>query len=176
MRTMQHCILFHCFLAATLAAGAQDRKPGLYEVTLNTTTVSPNPSTSGTRVSQVCLTQEMIDKYGAIVPQNLSNICQLVNVVKKSGGMTADIECAGPLMGKGSLDVNWSDSEHSKGNIHFSGTMHPGEKEIKIEWNAATSSAYKSPDCGTLKPATPPPATPPPAPPAPPAAPPPTAP
>jgi hypothetical protein len=163
MRTKKRGSLFLCFFVAMLAAGAQDRKPGLYELTLNTTTVSPNPSVSGTRVTQVCLTQEMIDKYGAIVPQNLSNICQIVNVVKKSGGMTADISCAGTLSGKGTLEVNWTDSEHTKGKINFSGSMHPGDKEIKIEWSAVTSSAYKAPDCSALKPATP--ATPPPTPP-----------
>jgi hypothetical protein len=97
----------------------------------------------------------MIDKYGAIVPENLSNVCQLVNVVKKPGGMTADIVCSAAIKGKGTLEVVWSDSEHSKGNLHFSGTIHPGDNDIKIEWNAVTSSVYKGPDCGTLKPAAP---------------------
>jgi hypothetical protein len=155
MRAIDRCILFGSLLAATLAAGAQDRKPGLYDVTLTTTTVSPSSSVYPPRTSQACLTQEMIDKYGAIVPQNLSRLCQLTNVVKKAGGMSADIACSGALIGKGTMEVNWTDGEHSKGNIHFSGTMHPGEKEIKIEWNAATASVYKGPDCSTLKPATP---------------------
>ena len=155
MHAIKYGLLFGCFIAPTLAATAQDRKPGLYEVTLVTTTVSPTPEVHPPRTWQACLTQEMIDKYGAIVPENLSNVCQLVNVVKKPGGMTADIVCSAAIKGKGMLEVVWSDSEHSKGNLHFSGTIHPGDNDIKIEWNAVTSSVYKGPDCGTLKPAAP---------------------
>jgi hypothetical protein len=161
------CVPLALLLAATSAATAQDRKTGLYEVTLVTTTVSPTPQTHPPRTWQACLTQAMIDKYGAIVPDYLTNMCQLVNVVKKSGGMTADMVCSGYIAGKGTLEVNWSDSEHSKGNLHFSGTIHPGQSDIKIEWSAATSSVYKGPDCSSLNP----PATPTPTPPAPPATP-----
>ena len=149
-------LLFGCLIAATLGAAAQDRKPGLYEVTLLTTTVAPTPEVHSPRTWQACLTQDMIDKYGAIVPQNVTRVCQLVNVVKKPGGMTADMVCSGSIVGKGTLEVTWSDSEHSKGNLHFSGTMHPGDSDIKIEWSAATTSVYKGPDCSVLKPATPP--------------------
>jgi hypothetical protein len=155
MHAIKYALLFGCFIAPTLVATAQDRKPGLYEVTLATTTVSPTPEVHPPRTWQACLTQEMIDKYGAIVPENLSNVCQLVNVVKKPGGMTADIVCSAAIKGKGTLEVVWSDSEHSKGNLHFSGTIHPGDNDIKIEWNAVTSSVYKGPDCGALKPAAP---------------------
>jgi hypothetical protein len=155
MHAIKYSLLFGCFIAPTLAATAQDRKPGLYEVTLATTTVSPTPEVHPPRTWQACLTQEMIDKYGAIVPENLSNVCQLVNVVKKPGGMTADIVCSAAIKGKGTLEVVWSDSEHSKGNLHFSGTIHPGDNDIKIEWNAVTSSVYKGPDCSALKPAAP---------------------
>jgi hypothetical protein len=155
MHAIKYSLLFGCFIAPTLVATAQDRKPGLYEVTLVTTTVSPTPEVHPPRTWQACLTQEMIDKYGAIVPENLSNVCQLVNVVKKPGGMTADIVCSAAIKGKGTLEVVWSDSEHSKGNLHFSGTIHPGDNDIKIEWNAVTSSVYKGPDCGALKPAAP---------------------
>jgi hypothetical protein len=152
----RNSLFFGCLIAATLSVPAQDRKPGLYEVTLVTTTVSPTPEVHSPRTWQACLTQQKIEKYGAIVPDYLSNMCQLVNVVKKSGGMTADMVCSGYINGKGTLEVNWSDSEHSKGNLHFSGTIRPGQNDIKIEWSATTTSVYKSPDCGTLKPATPP--------------------
>jgi hypothetical protein len=155
MRIIHRCILASSLLAAALIAGAQDRKPGLYDLTLTTTTVSPSASTYPPRTLQVCLTQEMIDKYGAIVPENLTHLCQVTNVVKKPGGMSADLVCSGALNGNGTLQVNWTDSEHTKGSIHFSGTIHPGDNDIKIEWNAATTSVYKSPDCGAVKPAEP---------------------
>jgi hypothetical protein len=161
MRTIERSVLLASLFAFALSASPQDRKPGLYELTLTTTTVSPSATTYPPRTSQVCLTQQLIDKYGAIVPENLTRACQLANVVKKPGGMTADLVCSGFIMGKGTLEVNWSDSEHAKGNLHFSGTIHPGDNEIKIEWSAATSSVYKGPDCGALKPVPLPPATPP---------------
>lgn len=133
-------------LAAALAANAQDRKPGLYEVTLTTTMATPSPATYPPYTTQVCLTQAMIDKYGAIVPDNLRS-CQVINVVKKPGAMSADISCSGGLTGKGTLEVSWTDSEHTKGHIQFSGSLHPAGKEIKIEWNAETVSVYKGSDC-----------------------------
>jgi hypothetical protein len=144
------------FFAVAAIAPAQDRKPGLYELTLVTTTVSPTASAYPPRTSPVCLTQEMIDKYGAIVPERLTHLCQLVNIVKKPGGMTADMVCSGGMTGKGTIEVAWSDSEHAKGTLHFSGIMHPADADIKIEWSATTNSVYKGSDCGTLKPATPP--------------------
>lgn len=159
MHAIKSTLLSGCVIAGVLASSAQERKPGLYEVTLTTTTVAPTPREHYPRTFQACLTQEMIDKYGAIVPQYLSNVCQLVNVVKKPDGMTADMVCSGSITGKGTLEVNWTDGEHSKGTLHFSGTMHPGDNDIKIEWSAVTSSVYKGPDCGALKPV-PPPATP----------------
>lgn len=161
------CVFFALLLAPPLAATAQDRKPGLYEITLTTTTVAPTAQTHPPRTWRACLTPEMIDKYGAIVPEQLTRACQLVNVVKKSGGMSAEMVCSGFIAGQGSLVVTWSDSEHSKGNLHFSGTIHPGQNDIKIEWSAVTTSVYKGPDCSVLNPPAPPPAppNPPPAPP-----------
>jgi Protein of unknown function (DUF3617) len=137
--------------AAPPTAATQDRKPGLYELTLKTSTTQPKSSTLPPRTHDVCLTQEMIDKYGAIVPDNVTKVCQLANVVKKPGGMTADIVCSGAITGGGTLKVNWDDAEHAKGEIHFSGTMQPGADVIKIEWSATTDSVYKGPDCGELK-------------------------
>ena len=165
MRTIERSVLFACLFASSLTASPQDRKPGLYEMTMVTTTISPSANTYPPRTMQYCLSQEMIDKYGAMVPETPTRACQLANVVKKPGGMTADLVCSGFIVGKGTLVVNWSDSEHSKGNLHFSGTIRPGENEVKIEWSAVTSSVYKGPDCGAVKTPSMPPAPPPTAPP-----------
>lgn len=161
MRQWTICTILGCFLLAALSMDGQTQKPGLYDVTITTTTVFPSrkASPSGTvhppRNIQSCLTQDMIDQYGAIVPQYLANTCQLTNVVKKPGKMTADMVCSGRMTGKGTLEIGWNDSEHAKGLLHFSGSMRPGENEIKIEWSAATTSVYKGPDCGELKPTAP---------------------
>lgn len=166
MRTIERSVLFVFFFSSTLAVCAQDRKPGLYEMTMVTTTVLPSANTYPPRTMQYCLSQEMIDKYGAMVPETPTRACQLANVVKKPGGMTAELVCSGFIMGKGTLEVNWSDSEHAKGNLHFSGTIRPGDNQVKVEWSAVTSSVYKGPDCGAVKTPSPPPAPPPATPPA----------
>ena len=89
-----------------------------------------------------------------MIPDRLTNICQVANVVKKPGGVNADLVCSGPITGKGTLEVIWTDSEHTTGTIHFSGSIQPGETPIKIEWAAVTKSTYKGPDCGAVMPKT----------------------
>lgn len=145
------CASFALSLAA--ASGfAEVPKTGLYEITLVTTTVSPTRGEHQPRTLQACLTADMIEKYGAIVPEQLTNACQLVNVVKSNSGMAAEMVCSGPINGKGTLAVTWTDSEHSKGTLHFSGTIHPGDTDIKLEWTAISTAVYKGPDCSVLDP------------------------
>ncbi len=156
MRTILIAILVGPLFGLSLPASAQQqRKPGLYDLTITTTTVLPAAAVFPPRTRPACLTQEMIDKYGAIVPETLTRSCQLVNVVKKADGMTADMVCSGGITGKGALDVTWTDSEHSKGTLHFSGEMSLAQPPIKIEWTAASTSVYKGPDCGDNVPAKP---------------------
>jgi len=154
MRAIRFCAIYGVIAAGGLAAPGQDRKPGLYDVTLTTTMVAPSPATYPPHTTQVCLTQAMIDQYGAIVPDNLYS-CQVIHVVKRASGMSADISCSGGIAGKGTLEVNWTDSEHTKGRIQFSGSLHPADKEIKIEWNTETASVYKGPDCSAAERPTP---------------------
>jgi hypothetical protein len=152
------CVPFALLLAATCGA-AQEPKPGVYEVTLVTTTVLPTAQVHPPRTFQACLTQDMIDKYNAIVPEQLSNVCQLVNVVKNSATMSADIVCSGRITGKGNVAINWADSEHAKGSIHLNATIHPGQNDIKLEWSSTTTYVYKASDCSALEPSrSPPPA------------------
>jgi hypothetical protein len=159
MRLSRLWSAFAIVLAVDCSASAQARKPGVYDVTITTTTTAPSGGNYPPRTREVCFTQSMIDKYGAIVPDNLTGPCGLTDVVKKPGGMSAAIACSGGITGQGTLKVDWSDSSHSKGEIHFSGTMHPAGNEIKIEWNATTVSVYKGPDCSVLnKPSVPAPA------------------
>src|SRR5580658_3816732 len=151
-----------CLFLAWSVARAQGRKPGLWEMTSNMTwQQSPLPAgmsasnsafAPGPRISQVCLTQAQIDKYGAILPQGRNN-CQVVNVVKKANGMTADMVCTGRINGKGSLESTWTDDAHATGKFHFVGTMQMGQDTKPIEWTTESSSAFKGPDCGDVKPA-----------------------
>ena len=141
------------FLAMVL--WAQSRKPGLWEVTSNQVwQQSPFPAGmekqmgGGPHTMQVCLTQEEIDKYGAIMPQQ-GRSCSVNNVVQKPNGMTADLECTGPMSGKGAVESSWDEPDHAKGKVHFVGTMRGGKP---IEWTVESTSVYKGPDCGNVKP------------------------
>lgn len=147
-----------CLFAAGAFLWAQARKPGLWEMTATQTwQQSPFPaganspfSSPMTHTTQVCLTQEQIDKYGAVVPQTRG--CQVTNIVKKADGMTADMECTGAMSGKGTLESHLTDDNHAKGKVHFIGTMKMGPNAKPVEWTVESSSVFKGADCGTVKP------------------------
>jgi hypothetical protein len=154
-----------CLAAAALTASAQmNRKPGLWEMTSTMTwQQSPlppgmtmpaganSPFGGGAHTSQVCVTQAMIDKYGAPVPQSRGE-CQVSNVQLKPGSMTADWICTGRMAGKGTLESSWMDPEHATGKVHFVGSMQMGPNPTPIEYTILTSSSYKGSDCGSVKP------------------------
>lgn len=153
-----------CFATAAILAVAQGRKPGLWEMTTVMTwqqsPMPPNmpappngnsPFSGGTRVSQVCLTQAMIDRYGAPMPQS-HGTCQVSNVVKTSDSMKADWDCTGMMSGKGNVEAHWSDDEHATGKVHFVGSMKMGLNAVPVEWTAESTSVYKGADCGSVQP------------------------
>lgn len=150
----------------TVCAWAQSRKPGLWALTSTTTwQQSPvpagvggssaggggnSPFDGGTSITQVCFTQQQIDKYGAILPP-ISG-CRVTNLVKRANSMTADMVCTGRMSGKGSLESSWTDGEHATGKIHFVGSMQVGPNSRPIEWTTASTAIYKGSDCGSVKP------------------------
>jgi hypothetical protein len=146
---------------AAVLAWAQVKKPGLWEMTMTQTWQQspfppgmggPNsPFGAGTRTGPVCITQEQIDKYGSAVPRGKD--CQLANVVKSEHGMTADLVCAGRISGKGSVEVSGVDDDHFKGKVHFAGSLQLGPSNKPVEWTNEFSGAFKSSDCGSVKPA-----------------------
>ena len=108
-----------CLFFISLGASAQtNRKPGLWEMTTTMTwqkspmpagmtmpAGSNSPFGGGAHTTQVCLTQAMIDKYGAPPPQSRNNQCQMSNVHMNPGSMTADWVCSGMMSGKGSVAI-----------------------------------------------------------------------
>jgi hypothetical protein len=153
-----------CLFALAVFTWAQStRKPGLWEMTTNMTwQQSPlppgmqapagSPFGGGPRTTQVCLTQAMIDKYGAPVPSSHGD-CQVANVVLKPTSMTADWICTGRMAGKGSLESSWAIPDHAIGKVHFVGTMQAGPNSKPIEYTINSSSVYKGSDCGSVQPA-----------------------
>ena len=158
MRRNLYRITVICSLFAIAAiASAQTRKPGLWDLTtIMTWQQSPFPTGANgapaavPHTVQVCLTQQQIDKYGAILPQTRG--CQIANLVNNPTSMTADMVCTGHLNGKATLHATWTDSEHATGGMHFIGSMQVGADSKPIEWTTASTSVYKGSDCGSVKP------------------------
>ena len=98
----------------------------------------------------VCLTQQQIDKYAAIIPP--IGDCHVTNLVKKANGMTADLVCTGKMSGTASLESTWSDDEHATGKVHFVGSMQvgPNVKAIERGLNELVSEEFKPGDSKIL--------------------------
>jgi hypothetical protein len=147
-----------CLFVLAIFAWAQSvRKPGLWEMTA-TMTWQQSPMPGGmtmppvTTNTQVCLTQEMINKYGAPMPQSRNGDCKIANVVLHATSMTADWICSGRMPGKGTLESSWADPNHAIGKVHFVSTIQMGPNSKIIEYTINTSSVYKGPDCGSVAP------------------------
>ena len=165
MRTIRFwTILSTLLFAFAIFAWAQGRKAGLWEMTTTMTWQQspfppgvtppggPNSAFSGApHTTQICLTQAMIEKYGAPFPQTRGD-CKVTNLQKSDHGMTADLVCTGRVSGKGSLQSSWDDSEHAKGTLHFTGSMQGASGTIPLEWTSQSSSVYKGADCGSVQP------------------------
>lgn len=140
-------------------AAAATRKAGLWDMTTTMTWQKP-PSVpgstggslkGGTHTAEVCLTQEMIDKYGALLPQSRGQ-CTIANKVLEPGSVSADWVCTGVMNGKGALESKWSDPEHATNKVHFVGTFMVGSEPQPIEWTTESTYTFKSTSCGGVKP------------------------
>ena len=151
-----------CFFALAIAVLAQAvRKPGLYETTATMTwQKSPFPpgmpasvtaAMSGPHTVQSCLTQAMIDKYGAPIPQSKGS-CQTTNIQMKPTSMTAEMVCTGQMSGHGDVESSWTVDGTETGKVHFIGTMGSGPNAMPVEYTNVFTSVYKGPDCGSVKP------------------------
>jgi hypothetical protein len=161
-KTLIYFALCGCLSAMAGSAWAQSsRKPGLWEMTSNTTWVqSPmppgmqtptgSPFAGGPRTSPVCLTQAMIDKYGAPVPQ--PGHCTIDNLVIKPTGMSANLVCTGMMNVKATMESSWTNPDVAHGKMHFIGTMQAGQSPRPVEWTVESTSIYKGPNCGNVKP------------------------
>ena len=152
-----------CLFAVAVIAWAQTtRKPGLWEITsIMTWQQSPmppgmqappgSPFGGGPRTTQVCVTQAQIDKYGAPPPQTRGD-CQMTGIQIRPTGMSATMACTGRVVGNGSVETSFLDSEHAKTKVHFTGTMTMGPNSRPIEWTMESTSAFKGADCGSMQP------------------------
>lgn len=165
-KTQVGVMLGCCLLAVSIIAFAQaTRKPGLWSMTSTMTwqkTPLPpgvtlpqgmaNPFAPVTRTTDVCLTQEMIDKFGAPFDTQAKESCTVSNVVLKPTSMSADMACTGRVIAHATIESSWPDGNTAHGTVHFIGTMQAGANSIPVEYTVESTSTYKGADCGSVKP------------------------
>ena len=162
MRSPRFCLTLLCLFSVAALAYGQNVQPGLYE---NTSEVSwqqspfpagmkmpQSPLGEGKHTTQVCVTQEQIDRYGPIVPERWGQGCHLTNTVKTASGMHAELVCSGEVEGQGTFDAAWGHEAGGSGELHFRGQMVTHEFSAPIEFTSKLVSVYKGRSCGSVKP------------------------
>jgi len=104
------------------------------------------------RKTQMCLTQEMIDKFGGPNPTPQHGNCQVTDVNLKPNGMKAKISCTGEMTATGTYEVTWKADSSAKSTSHIAGTMEMGNNSRPIDITIQATSIYKGPDCGSVQP------------------------
>lgn len=155
-----------CFAAPAIIVNAQNGKAGLWEVASRTTfqqsgsvgmfnaTQPANSPSDAAPGLPVCLSQEVVDKFGVVLPPSLRD-CELSHVVRQPNHMSADLTCSGRTNGKGSIDSAWTDEDHVQGKIHFVGkAKHGPNNTITMTWTEDSNAVFKNTDCGSVRPRT----------------------
>ena len=108
----------------------------------------------GPHTSQVCVTQEMINKYGgpSPTPPSHNSDCKMTNVSVTAAGMTATMVCTGQMNATGDLVFTFVDANTSTTKMHIKGTTTHGANSMPIDMSMSATSVYKGPDCGSVKP------------------------
>ncbi len=163
MRVRSAALALSVLTVGIMLWAQEERKPGLWEIT-TTMTWQQSPFPAGMQMppaaaaafggaphtTQYCLTQAMIDKYGAPMPPSRGE-CAIANVSKTASSMTADMVCTGHMNGKASIESHWSNGT-ATGKVHFVGSMQMGPNPTPVEWTAESTSVYKGSDCGSVQP------------------------
>jgi hypothetical protein len=156
--------LASCLLAASVSS-AQSPKPGLWMISTTTRIQqqgeSPANFSAGNQSQSssapvglpACLTQDLIDKYGVILPPSLRD-CELSNVVQAADNFHADMICKGSYNGVGSVESTWTDEDHVAGKIRFVSRTGEAGKGRQMNWTQESTAVFKSSDCGNVKPRT----------------------
>jgi len=130
-------------------AQGQSRKPGLWEITATVSMAGmPQMPQMGAHTTQVCVTQAMIDKYGSAYSGPQQKDCQTTDVSVTPTGMTAKIVCTGQMSMTGTVTATFVDANTTKSTMHM--TMNMGGRSMDM--TTESTSTYKGPDCGSVKP------------------------
>ncbi len=144
------CMMLGLCVVALAAQAKGQRKAGLWEITSSMSMSGmPGMSNMGSYTKQVCVTQQMIDKYGGPYtnPQNAQ--CQLTNISLTASGMTANLTCTGKMNMTGTVQTTFVDANTTKTNMQLNMAM-PNGQAMTMTMNS--TSVYKGADCGSVQP------------------------
>jgi hypothetical protein len=152
-----------CVLAAGVSSAQQSPRAGLWLISTTTRiqqqgespadfSASPQGQSSPQPAAlPVCLSQEIVDKFGVILPPSLRD-CELSNVVQAADNFHADMTCKGSYNGVGSVESSWADGDHVNGKIRFVSRSGESGKGRQMTWAQESTAVFKSSDCGDVKP------------------------
>ena len=152
-----------CLLAASVASAQQSPKAGLWLISTTTRIQQQGESPANFSAANqgkasaepvglpACLTSEIIDKFGVILPPSLRD-CELSNLVQAADSFHADMTCKGSYNGVGSVESTWTDEDHVAGKVRFVSRTGEAGKGRQMSWSQESTAVFKSSDCGSVKP------------------------
>jgi hypothetical protein len=158
MAKIHHWISLGCCIlgAAAFAHAQSQQQPGLWETTTTMTMAGMPQMAQGPfgapRTSQVCVTQAMVDKFGGPYSSPPRGDCQMTNRSVTPTGMTMTMSCSGQFTGTGTVDVTITAPGATEMKMHLIGTAQGGNGSHPVDMTMQMKSAYKGPDCGSVKP------------------------
>jgi len=123
----------------------EDEAPGHFEQR------GKDEKPSAERGVPVCLTREMIDYYGVILPPSLKS-CEMYNVEQTANSFKGNMSCKGSYNGVGEVESQWTDENHVSGRIRFVSKTGTSQDADIMAWTQDVTAVFKSSDCGAVKP------------------------
>jgi hypothetical protein len=111
------------------------------------------PGMGGPHTTQVCVTQEMVDKYGGGYSAPPRGDCTMTSHSLTATGMKATISCTGNFTGTGDVETTFLSPDSAETKMHMSGTSQGQNGQSRpVNMDMDIKSVYKGPDCGSVKP------------------------
>lgn len=158
-------VLLFCSISS-FAAGSI--KPGLWEVTLQSSSMQGMPKISpeqieqmrklgidmsqlqtGAIVNKICITKEMAERENLPQMNHKESGCETKNQKRNSDGYTMELICNGPQMkGRGTSKTVFASDQSFSTTSEFKGTM----QGVPVNDRTDTSGKWLNTDCGAVRP------------------------
>ena len=167
MNTRIRPLLFSLFLLTLQVHAADQMKPGLWEMSMQSDAMKNMPKIppeqlekmkqmgiqipsmqNGAMVHKVCISKEMAEQNTPFFSEKERQSCQSKNVIKSGSNYSLDLVCDSPQMkGVGTVKGNMH-GDSMASTFDFKGTAH-GQT---ISHHMETTGKWVAADCGNIKP------------------------